>query len=208
MRSTRDEPQALTSCSTSSIQPSSSTASASSSSSRTRLGPPGDHPQLPLPAPARSDVRTQGAGLIHVSTDCVFPAGSRRAAIARRTEPDARDLYGLTKLLGEVKAPFLDRPYFDHRLGAGAGLRSPEWFAGQDGRPVDGFTERDLLRAYDEGSRRVMEKVCSSTPSSRACLPCRRGADLQVRPPVRCARRLTCGCTIRRGGRAPHQPRA
>ena len=86
------------------IQPSSSTASASSSSSRRRLGPAGDRPQLALPAPgSQRCAEHKGCRLLHVSTDCVSPGGwPAGPSYAEEDTADARDLYGLTKLLGEV----------------------------------------------------------------------------------------------------------
>src|SRR4030095_2439867 len=47
--------------------------------------------------------RSLGARLIHISTDCVF-AGTR--GLYKEDDPaDARDLYGLSKYLGEVDGP-------------------------------------------------------------------------------------------------------
>ncbi len=47
--------------------------------------------------------RTLGARLIHVSTDCVF--SGERGHYTEASTPDALDLYGRTKLLGEVSGP-------------------------------------------------------------------------------------------------------
>lgn len=47
--------------------------------------------------------RAAGARLVHVSTDCVF--SGTRGRYTEQDEPDARDLYGRTKLLGEVHEP-------------------------------------------------------------------------------------------------------
>jgi dTDP-4-dehydrorhamnose reductase len=44
-----------------------------------------------------------GARLVHVSTDCVF--SGERGHYRESDPPDARDVYGLTKLLGEPAAP-------------------------------------------------------------------------------------------------------
>jgi dTDP-4-dehydrorhamnose reductase len=78
-----------------------------------------------------------GARLIHVSTDCVF-SGSR----GRYTEsdlPDATDLYGRSKLLGEVDAPALTlrTSIIGHELDGRRGLL--EWFLAQRGGVVRGF---------------------------------------------------------------------
>jgi dTDP-4-dehydrorhamnose reductase len=79
-----------------------------------------------------------GARLVHVSTDCVF-----RGTKGNYTEdmtPDADDLYGRSKLLGEVDYPnaiTLRTSIIGRELGTRNGL--VEWFLGEDG-PVRGFT--------------------------------------------------------------------
>jgi dTDP-4-dehydrorhamnose reductase len=85
---------------------------------------------------------TIGARLVHISTDCVFsgslPIGKR---YSEADTPDARDLYGLTKYLGEVHAPgsvTLRTSIIGWELDRASGLL--EWFAAQDGGRVDGFT--------------------------------------------------------------------
>lgn len=55
-----------------------------------------------LPHMLASECRRIGARLIHVSTDCVF--SGRRGHYAESDIPDAEDLYGRSKLLGEVSA--------------------------------------------------------------------------------------------------------
>ena len=83
-----------------------------------------------------------GARLIHVSTDCVFSGDL--AAPARYCEddlPDARDVYGRSKLLGEVHDPpglTLRTSIIGHELERASGLL--EWFAGRQGEQVFGFT--------------------------------------------------------------------
>ena len=73
-----------------------------------------------------------GARLIHVSTDCVFD-GAR--GMYRETDaPDAQDLYGLSKRLGEVvhaKAVTLRTSIIGHALGSAHGLI--DWFLAQQG---------------------------------------------------------------------------
>jgi dTDP-4-dehydrorhamnose reductase len=79
-----------------------------------------------------------GARLVHISTDCVF-----RGTIGNYTEamtPDAEDLYGRSKLLGEVDYPHaitLRTSIIGRELGTSNGL--VEWFLGASG-PVRGFT--------------------------------------------------------------------
>jgi dTDP-4-dehydrorhamnose reductase len=72
-----------------------------------------------------------GARLVHVSTDCVF-AGTRGGYVETDT-PDATDLYGRSKLLGEVvDAPHaitLRTSIIGHELGSAHGLVG--WFLAQ-----------------------------------------------------------------------------
>ncbi len=78
------------------------------------------------------------ARLVHVSTDCVF-TGSR--GMYREQDPaDAQDLYGRSKLLGEVDAPHavtLRTSIIGPELGGAHGLVG--WFLAQTGS-VRGFT--------------------------------------------------------------------
>ncbi|MCK0207775.1 SDR family oxidoreductase [Starkeya koreensis] len=79
-----------------------------------------------------------GARLIHVSTDCVFDG--RRGAYTEADVANATDLYGRSKLLGEVDAPnalTLRTSIIGHELGSRHGLI--DWFLGQEGS-VYGFT--------------------------------------------------------------------
>ncbi len=80
-----------------------------------------------------------GARLIHVSTDCVFTG--RKGSYPESAEPDALDLYGRSKLLGEVDYPnaiTLRTSIIGTELGSAHGLIG--WFLGQTG-PVKGFTK-------------------------------------------------------------------
>lgn len=83
-----------------------------------------------------------GAKLIHVSTDCVFSGElPQPAAYDEDSPPDAWDLYGRSKLLGEVvEAPALTlrTSIIGWELERASGLL--EWFAAQDGKAVKGFT--------------------------------------------------------------------
>jgi dTDP-4-dehydrorhamnose reductase len=99
--------------------------------------------------------RVAGARLIHLSTDCVF-SGSR----GRYTEsdlPDPPDLYGRSKLLGEVQAPgclTVRTSMIGLQLAGKSGL--VEWFLAQRGgvrgytRAIfSGFTTTELARALE-----------------------------------------------------------
>ena len=95
-----------------------------------------------FPHQAAEASRRSGAWLVHVSTDCVF-SGDLQAP-RRYTEDsvaDARDLYGRSKLLGEVTAPALTlrTSIIGRELERSSGLLG--WLEGQAGRTVKGFTE-------------------------------------------------------------------
>ena len=80
----------------------------------------------------------RGARLVHISTDCVFSGA--RGAYTEDDMPDAEDLYGRTKLIGEVdyaNAITLRTSIIGHELQGGHALLG--WFLAQTG-PVPGFS--------------------------------------------------------------------
>lgn len=82
--------------------------------------------------------RERGVRLVHVGTDCVF--SGRRGGYRESDLPDPEDLYGRTKLLGEVDgdgALTLRTSIIGHELGTRYGL--VEWFLSQHAE-VRGFT--------------------------------------------------------------------
>jgi dTDP-4-dehydrorhamnose reductase len=79
-----------------------------------------------------------GAYLIHLSTDCVFSGA--RGHYSEADLPDPPDLYGRSKLLGEIDAPdalTLRTSIIGHELDSCFGL--VEWFLSQSGGSVRGF---------------------------------------------------------------------
>ena len=79
-----------------------------------------------------------GARLVHISTDCVFRGD--RGGYTEADRPDADDLYGRSKLLGEVDEPHavtLRTSIIGRELESRHGL--VEWFLSQSGT-VRGFT--------------------------------------------------------------------
>ncbi len=79
-----------------------------------------------------------GARLVHVSTDCVF--NGSRGAYTETDVSDAEDLYGRSKLLGEVTGAqtiTLRTSIIGHELASAHGLIG--WFLSQEGT-VRGFT--------------------------------------------------------------------
>ena len=76
--------------------------------------------------------------VIHVSTDCVF--SGNRGSYTEDDIPDPPDLYGRTKLLGEIDGPgclTLRTSIIGWELTQRAGLL--EWFAAQRGRSIKGY---------------------------------------------------------------------
>lgn len=78
------------------------------------------------------------ARLIHISTDCVF--SGRRGAYSEDDLPDPPDLYGRSKLLGEVTSPHLTirTSIIGREIATASGL--VEWFLSQPGPAVRGYT--------------------------------------------------------------------
>lgn len=82
--------------------------------------------------------RASGARLIHLSTDCVF--SGRKGNYVETDTPDAADLYGRTKLLGEVDDEHcltIRTSMIGRELAGAHGLI--EWFLSQQGKTVRGF---------------------------------------------------------------------
>lgn len=78
-----------------------------------------------------------GARLIHISTDCVFRG--ERGGYAETDVPDAADLYGRSKVLGEAPGALTLRTSIVGReLRGERGLL--EWFLSQRGGRVQGYT--------------------------------------------------------------------
>jgi dTDP-4-dehydrorhamnose reductase len=78
------------------------------------------------------------ARLIHFSTDCVF--SGREGQYTEASQPDCTDLYGCSKLLGEVRGEgmlTLRTSMIGPELNTRRGLLG--WFQGQSG-PVKGYT--------------------------------------------------------------------
>lgn len=99
-----------------------------------------------------------GARLILVGTDCVF--SGRRGLYSETDEPDPVDLYGRSKLLGEIAdAPHvvtLRTSIIGPELGRRQGLL--EWFLGQSGA-VRGFTRAVFSGLTTIELARVIERL-------------------------------------------------
>ncbi len=83
--------------------------------------------------------QSHGARLIHISTDCVF--SGKTGLYTEDDFPDSNDLYGRTKLLGEVNYPHtvtLRTSVIGHELESNVSL--VEWFLSQKEK-VSGYTK-------------------------------------------------------------------
>lgn len=92
-----------------------------------------------LPHRLESCCRREGARLIHISTDCVF-SGSK-GNYSETDTADADDLYGRSKLLGEVSSYgclTLRTSIIGREVGTHRGLL--EWLLGRAGLAVQGYT--------------------------------------------------------------------
>jgi dTDP-4-dehydrorhamnose reductase len=106
-----------------------------------------------------------GARLIHVSTDCVF--SGRRGNYRESDAPDAEDLYGRTKLLGEVdyrNAVTLRTSIIGRELSTRNGL--VEWFLSEKGA-VKGFSKAIFSGLTTDELTRVMLEFVLDRPALR-----------------------------------------
>lgn len=104
-----------------------------------------------------------GARLVHLSTDCVF--SGRKGDYTLEDTPDAEDLYGRTKLLGEVGEPpavTLRTSIIGLELARKGSLI--EWFLAQRGE-IKGFTEAIYTGLTTAEMSRVIEKVLVEHPN-------------------------------------------
>ena len=107
--------------------------------------------------------RAAGARLVHVSTDCVF--SGKRGNYTEEDVPDAEDLYGRTKLLGEVAEPgsvTLRTSIIGLELSRKTGLI--EWFLAQRGK-IKGFRRAIYSGLTTAELSHVIEFVLTEHPN-------------------------------------------
>jgi dTDP-4-dehydrorhamnose reductase len=107
--------------------------------------------------------RSAGVRLIHVSTDCVF--SGRRGMYREEDFPDADDLYGRTKLIGEVQADgalTLRTSIVGRELTGASGLI--EWFLSNRGGEVQGYSEAIFSGLTTVEMARVIARVVECHP--------------------------------------------
>jgi len=107
--------------------------------------------------------REAGARLVHLSTDCVF--SGRRGGATEASEPDAQDLYGRSKLLGEVDdgaCVVLRSSIVGLELANRRGL--VEWFLARRGGTVRGWRHAVWSGLSTAEMTRVIDRVLGRHP--------------------------------------------
>jgi len=105
-----------------------------------------------------------GARLIHFSTDCVF-AGTK-GGYTENDPPDATDLYGQSKLQGEVADTHcvtLRSSVIGYELGTHLGLLG--WFLDQRGQTVNGYTRAIYSGFTTLEMARIVEQILTQHPA-------------------------------------------
>ena len=133
--------------------------------------------------------RTVGARLVHLSTDCVF--SGRKGNYCETDFPDADDLYGRTKFLGEVSESHcltLRTSMIGPELSRKTGLL--EWFLAQRGQTVKGFTKAIFSGFPTSELARIVERVLVEVPTVHgvyhvAAQPTRASFGCRHWPPTR-----------------------
>ncbi len=108
---------------------------------------------------------SRGVRLVHVSTDCVFSGA--RGNYTENDLPDARDLYGLSKLLGEPSGPgcvTLRTSIIGRELSRTTGLL--EWVLSHRGNPVNGYSNAVWSGLTTETLSRVVSQLISDHPGA------------------------------------------
>lgn len=109
--------------------------------------------------------RTVGARLVHLSTDCVF--SGRKGNYCETDYSDADDLYGRTKLLGEVSESHcftLRTSMIGPELTRKTGLL--EWLLAQRGQTVKGFTKAIFSGFPTAELARIVERILVDIPTA------------------------------------------
>ncbi len=110
--------------------------------------------------------RDIGARLIHISTDCVFSGD--KGNYTETSIPDAQDLYGRSKALGEVDGADYDNCITLRTSMIGRELQGAhglvEWFLSQRGKRVRGFKRAVFSGFTTAALARIIRDVVISQP--------------------------------------------
>ena len=107
----------------------------------------------------------RGAHLVHLSTDCVFSGG--KGNYAETDPPDPPDLYGFSKLLGEVTRPgvmTLRTSMIGTELTRKAGL--VEWFLSQRAKMIKGYRKAIFSGFTTAELARIIERLLTAHPDA------------------------------------------
>ena len=107
----------------------------------------------------------RGARLVHLSTDCVFSGG--KGNYVESDHPDPVDVYGFSKLLGEVVRPTaltLRTSMIGTELARKTGL--VEWFLSQRGKMIKGYRKAIFSGLTTAELARVIECLVTSHPEA------------------------------------------
>ena len=115
-----------------------------------------------LPHELASLCSVAGARFVHVSTDCVFTG--TRGLYTEDDAPDATDLYGRTKQLGEVAdvsgAVTVRTSLVGWEIGRQSGVL--EWFAARRGSSCPGYTRAVFSGLASSDLVDVIEQLCTT----------------------------------------------
>ena len=104
------------------------------------------------------------AKLIQISTDCVF--SGNKGNYTEQDNPDPVDLYGRTKLLGEVTSPnclTIRTSIIGRELNSQNSLF--EWFLSQKGKTVKGFDRAIYTGFTTQALSQIIEKIILEQPN-------------------------------------------
>ncbi len=116
-----------------------------------------------LPHKLHELISKHGGRLIHFSTDCVF--NGQRGGYTEADPPDAVDLYGRTKTLGEVdgeKCLVLRTSMIGRELINHSSLL--DWFLSQNGKQIKGFTHAIYSGVTTNELAKVVEMIIQRYP--------------------------------------------
>lgn len=116
-----------------------------------------------LPHKLAEIASTYGGRLIHFSTDCVFDG--TKGSYTESDSPNARDMYGQTKALGEVVADnvlILRTSIIGRELRGHASLL--DWFLMQSGKTIQGFTNAIYSGVTTNQMARVVQMILENHP--------------------------------------------
>lgn len=109
--------------------------------------------------------QARAARLVHISTDCVF--SGEKGNYVETDQPDPVDLYGETKLRGEVSAPgaiTLRTSMIGPELARKTGL--VEWFLAQKGKTIRGYRKAIFSGFVTSELARLIEKLLTQYPGA------------------------------------------